>query len=64
MNAQQRLLLIFMRLMSGKKVNKYELMEKFDKKESTVQRDIAKIESLLEDEVYGMVSKEKMRIER
>lgn len=64
MNAQQRLLLIFMRLMSGKKVNKYELMEKFDKKESTVQRYIAKIESLLEDEVYGMVSKEKMRIER
>ncbi|MFW7370221.1 helix-turn-helix transcriptional regulator [Vagococcus fluvialis] len=58
------MLLIFMRLMSGKKVNKYELMEKFDKKESTVQRDIAKIESLLEDEVYGMVSKEKMRIER
>lgn len=53
-----------MRLMSGKKVNKYELMEKFDKKESTVQRDIAKIESLLEDEVYGVVSKEKMRIER
>ena len=37
-----------MRLMSGKKVNKYELMEKFDKKESTVQRDIAKIESLIE----------------
>ena len=35
LNAQQRLLLIFMRLMSGKKVNKYELMEKFDKK--TVQ---------------------------
>lgn len=53
-----------MRLMSGKKVNKYELMEKFDKKESTVQRDIAKIESLLEDEVYGMVPKDKMRIER
>lgn len=64
LNAQQRLLLIFMRLMSGNKVNKYELMEKFDKKESTVQRDIAKIESLLMDEVYGSVLKEKMRIER
>lgn len=64
MNAQQRLLLIFMRLMSGKKVNKYELMEKFDKKELTVQRDIAKIESLLADEVYGTVPKEKMRVDR
>lgn len=64
MNAQQRLLLIFMRLMSDKEVNKYELMDKFEKKESTIQRDIAKIESLLADEVYGMVSKEKIRIER
>lgn len=64
MNAQQRLLIIFMRLLRGKKINKFELMEKFDIKESTVQRDIVKIEEMLADEVHEMHRTKKLRVHR
>lgn len=64
MNGQQRLLLIFLQLMDGKKVNKLDLMAQFDKKESTIQRDIVKIEEILSDEIYQSFFEQNLKIER
>lgn len=64
MNGQQRLLLIFLQLLSGKKVNKFHMMAFFDKKESTIQRDIVKIEDILSDSVIGMTLPFSMEIKR
>ena len=63
-NGQQRLLLIFLQLLSGKKVNKFAMMAFFDKQESTIQRDIVKIEDILSDKVIGMTLPFNMEIER
>ena len=52
-NCQKRLLFIFIKLLSGEKINKFDLMAIFDKKESTIQRDISHIESVLEDTMYA-----------
>lgn len=64
MNGQQRLLLIFLRLLSGKKVNKFSMMTFFDKQESTIQRDIVKIEEVLSDKVIGTALPFDMEIKR
>lgn len=54
MNSQKRVLLIFLQLLSGKTINKFELMETFNKQESTIQRDIVSIEDLLTDSIYDV----------
>lgn len=52
-NSQQRMLTIFLHLLSGKQITKRELMEEFNKKESTIQRDIGYIEEVLHTEVVN-----------
>lgn len=47
MSSQERILIIFIRLLQGNKLSKSELMEEFQKNGSTIQRDIAIIEELL-----------------
>ncbi|MGX7024605.1 helix-turn-helix transcriptional regulator [Vagococcus hydrophili] len=64
MNAQQRLLLIFLQLMNGKKISKQELMEEFDKKASTIQRDIVVIEEVLQTCIHNSFIPESVRIDR
>lgn len=49
-NGQQRLLEIFIELLKGRKLTKKELMEKYQKKSSTIQRDMAIIEAELNTE--------------
>ncbi|MDT2849138.1 WYL domain-containing protein [Vagococcus carniphilus] len=64
MNSQQRMLIIFLRLLSGKKITKRELMEEFDKQSSTIQRDIGYIEEVLLSEENGGVLSDNVNIER
>ena len=47
MSSQERILLIFIRLLQGEKLSKYELMDEFQKNASTIQRDISIIEDTL-----------------
>lgn len=64
MNGQKRLLMIFLQLLEGEKVSKQELMKKFGKKESTIQRDIAIIEEVLADSLTEQDSDEMFPILR
>lgn len=64
MNGQQRLLMIFIRLLSGRKITKRELTEEFGKKESTIQRDIAIIEDVLSEDIAGKTIRETVSIQR
>lgn len=64
MNSQQRMLTIFLRLMTGKKLTKRELMEEFDKKSTTIQRDIGYIEEVLLNKVYNSTLPDSVNIER
>lgn len=47
MSSQERIMLIFIRLLQGEKLSKYELMDEFQKNASTIQRDIMIIEDIL-----------------
>lgn len=47
MSSQERILIIFIRLLQGNKLSKIDLMEEFHKNSSTIQRDIAIIDELL-----------------
>lgn len=64
MNSQQRMLHIFLRLLGGEKVTKRELMEEFNKKDSTIQRDIGYIEEVLLNEVNKASLPSTVHIER
>lgn len=64
MNSQQRMLTIFLRLLSGKKITKRELMEEFNKKGSTIQRDIGYIEEVLLNKVYNSSLPSTVNVER
>lgn len=64
MNGQKRILMIFLQLLSGRKITKRELMAAFDKKESTIQRDIALIDEVLLEEIEGKTIRETVVIAR
>ena len=64
MNSQQRMLTIFLHLLNGKKITKRELMEEFDKKESTIQRDIGYIEEVLLNKVANASLPNTVKIKR
>ena len=48
-NGQQRIIEILLRLLEGEKLSKQGLMHDYGKQESTIQRDIGMIESVLHD---------------
>lgn len=64
MNSQERILIIFLRLLSGKEITKRELMEEFNKTESTIQRDIGYIEKILFDDRFNLILPSTVNIER
>ncbi|MFY8331938.1 hypothetical protein [Vagococcus carniphilus] len=64
MNSQQRMLTIFLHLLSGKQLTKRELMVAFGKKESTIQRDIGYIEEVLLNEVVNPSLPNTVKIKR
>lgn len=47
MNSQKRILHIFLQLLSGKKLIKKDLMEKYGKQSSTIQRDMSAIQETI-----------------
>ncbi|MGX6978663.1 helix-turn-helix transcriptional regulator [Vagococcus elongatus] len=51
MNSQKRVLTIFIQLLSGVSLTKQDLMNDYKKQSSTIQRDIALIEEVLEEQV-------------
>ena len=57
-NSQERIIAIFIRLFSGERLTKKGLMDEYNKQGSTIQRDIATIEYLLENEMVVALNKE------
>lgn len=63
-NGQKRILMIFLQLLRGRKITKRELMATFDKKESTIQRDMAIIDEVLLEEIEGKTMRETVFVAR
>ncbi|MGX6980094.1 hypothetical protein ACWN8V_12745 [Vagococcus elongatus] len=54
MNSQKRILRIFTHLLKGDTLTKQDLMNEYQKQSSTIQRDMAIIEEILEEESYAV----------